>query len=179
MSNTFASEFLENFWKTVRDKIDEEGFGQIGAGVIVHRDGKITYLALAMDNPLQAYAAMIAGAMEHATPYMSDKGPSMIMPEMVFGWDRYTLPGQGNKHPETVSIHYCLNNVWKFGVVDYQSPKDGKPKIVEPYDWLNVSWVKMMEMESASCFRQIIQAQRTGDLSKIFVSVAHVEGAGE
>lgn len=67
--------------------------------------------------------------------------------EIIFGIDRYTKPGQGNKHPDTVTVYSWSDKTgWKFGVLDYEYVEDGE-NIVEEINWENRFWVDRMGKE--------------------------------
>jgi hypothetical protein len=94
--------------------------------------------------------------------------------EIVFGWDRYALIGQGNKYDAFVSVHYLdlertmrkgLHNpasCWRFGVIDYQAPTVGKPKIVEPLNWDNRYWSDMLMRECREYMADITRQLHKG-----------------
>ncbi len=67
--------------------------------------------------------------------------------EIIFGIDRYTKTGQGNKHSDTVTVYSWKEKTgWKFGVIDYEYVEDGE-NIVEEINWGNGFWIDMMGKE--------------------------------
>lgn len=129
------SEFLEKYWRWMKDCQDEKGF-PIGYGQILGADGKIDVLALAVP-PDEAYLHVL-----HAAAKMQNEEGEPE--EIVFTLDRYAKPGQGTRYADLLAGHHFKKGQgWRPFIIEYQ----WNPRRFDPIDWGNTYWTSALNHE--------------------------------
>lgn len=131
------SKILDPFYKIVFDSIDKKGVFPHNA-IVRTIEEKTELYALAVEEPSQA---------AYFLKSIFKKGGII---ELVFGFDRYVLPGQG-EFQDLVSVHYWDGQTWHIGVIEYKyiSPTE---KIVRPINWNHPYWTERLLQETTDYF---------------------------
>lgn len=86
--------------------------------------------------------------------------------EFIIACDRYTKPGQGNRHGSTLTVYHWSKGHppeaattvgWRFGTVDY----DAASGTIEAVDWTNRFWIAVMTGEVAQLLQTLLKAVGT------------------
>lgn len=123
------------FWQVVDTFIAPDGFHQHG----VTRDagGETTMINVHHINPEMVHVVMAGQTLRAGVR------------EVVYGLDRYVLPGQPAEFRDIVTAAWWRKGRgWKFGVISYRPEPD---KLVLPWDWGNVFWNTLMRDELMTC----------------------------
>jgi hypothetical protein len=124
------------FWKVVEGFIEPDGFHQ--HGVSRDRQGKTTMYNIHHINPEMVHVTMVSQTIVATTL------------ELVYGLDRFVLPGQPAELTDIVTAAWWKRGRgWKFGVIPYRPPPD---KLVLPWDWNNRFWNDIMRSELFRCW---------------------------
>ena len=84
----------------------------------------------------------------------------LTIKEIIFGIDCYTMPRQGTKYEDVLSVYWWQGERvnehygWKFGVVNYRPPPRTR---IEPIDWNNRFWNNVMLGVVEDYHRRMIQ----------------------
>lgn len=124
--------------------IGEKGI-EIPHALLLNRKGELTMMALMLDEPTQAYAAVL-------NTILKDDAV-----EAIFGLDRFTKPGQGTKYQDVFGGHYYKRDLnsdksifdpgfFKPFIIEYQI----EPRIVDPIVWDNPFWNQGLKGELES-----------------------------
>lgn len=134
-------DMVEMFVKANTRAIDAEGI-RIPQAIARMDDGSLTVVALAMSGRDACYQAFRAICL-----VIGRDRPC----EVVWGWDRFTRPGQGTTLGDLLTVHHWAREHrscagWRFGIMEYQH----EPRIVKPVCWENPFWTAMLRAELAS-----------------------------
>ncbi|CAN5371224.1 hypothetical protein BH10PSE14_BH10PSE14_04680 [soil metagenome] len=109
--------------------IDEKGI-EIPHGFVVHQDGTMTLLALAVP-PDHAYRVMLSQWLRDAK-------------EMIFALDRFARDGQGTTLGDLMAGYYFVRGERpRPFIIEYQH----EPRIVYPIAWDNAFWNSALARE--------------------------------
>jgi hypothetical protein len=131
------SDVITTFVSLNTASIDADGI-RIPQAVARNADGGIVVAALAMSGENSCYEAFRA-----ITALVAKEHPE----ELIWGWDRFTKPGQGTELGDFLSVHHWQRGRgWRFGVMEYQH----SPRIVKPIVWDHSFWAPMLKRELSS-----------------------------
>jgi hypothetical protein len=111
--------------------------------LVEDKDGKLGFMALALDQPSQV--------MNHMLQVLVKEKPRQLM----YGMDRYCKPGQGTTLNDCIGGAYWNGEAWRVFVIEYQH----EPRIVKPIDWHNDWWKKSIR-EELTVFLDLALGQR-------------------
>lgn len=110
--------------------IDEEGI-PVPQAIIKARDGSLTVMAA------QSMSLLYSGIAMQFWKFDPQ--------EIIFGWDRFALAGQGIEFQDFLSVHHWRYGAgWRYGVINYQV----EPLIVRPIEWDHPFWTPVLNRET-------------------------------
>ncbi|MDB6174354.1 MAG: hypothetical protein JWL59_3665 [Chthoniobacteraceae bacterium] len=72
--------------------------------------------------------------------------------EIIFGWDRFALAGQGLQFQDFLSVHHWRYGAgWRYGVINYQF----EPLTVRPIAWDHSFWSPVLNTETLRNFKAL------------------------
>lgn len=132
-------DLFTNYASALDIYIGENGLNYLnGVAMTQDADGGITLIAIASDNhPDQSFMVIYDELNGGKT---GDK-PAV---EAVLGLDFYVDPklNQGNEFKDFIAVFHRMRDFeWRYGVIDYQKPAEGQPKIIRDVNWNHPYWL--------------------------------------